>query len=1062
MTAKTRDTMARQPAAAQTLGDLSFIETQFPVSKISKESYAEREAKQSQTLTGLGKWWGRKPLVLCRATILGLLIPATNDPHKDREVFLRLMTMDDDGMLRRKSKRIRPEDVANRVGPTARQRHFVTKTNRKGQDAIHYRPSATTARRRELYRKAFGKPARKDDLIDATAIFQHLDMDDRSLWFTHDSTESKASFYDCPEAELERAAFLSMTYDERMEYCSRPEQVDGPSTASWEVINGHFGTKASSLPELIEELGTRRFGRIPRIGDAFCGGGSIPFEAARIGCTSYGSDLNPVATLLYWAAINIVGGGKHAVEDIRQAQREVYEAVDLQITDWGIEHRDPDPRTGRRWRADAYLYCIEATCPECGWRIPLAPSWAVGKGSKTIVTLVPDPKTKSFTFCVETGVSEEELEAAANAGTARNSELICPGYSDTGERCSSRTPIKAIRGDGRGTFSDSNNMLRGWDNKDVLPQSGDIFGERLYCIRWVDTWIECVEDSKGESVEKAFTERHYLAPTRQDLDREAKANELLMERFAEWQRQGVIPSRQIEPGAKTDEPIRTRGWTYWHQLFNPRQLLVNGLFNLLSSQQSTLLRRIACQLGVGKCLDRNSRLCVWDSSPANEKVANTFLNQAMNCPMNYGSRTVISLDTTWFYDIHYSKIGGKHYIASKDARSGETKCDIWITDPPYADAVNYHELSEFFLAWYANTIRREFPDWACDSRRVLAVTGADSTFAESMVVCYRNLASKTPINGFQVVMFTHQDASVWATLALILWASGLRVCSAWCIATETDSALKDGNYVQGTVLLVLRKQASTDTAFLDEVYQEVEVEVHRQLDTMKDLEDANDPNFSDTDYQLAAYAAALRVLTSKRIEEIDVAYELTRTRAKGEKSPVEEIIEKAVQIACDHLVPLGLETHLWKSLTSLERLYVKGLELESHGEHRSGVYQELARGFGVEEYKNLLASTKANETRLKTATEFGRKELGDSGFGATLLRQVLFAVYKTRETESTGEGITWLKTEVPAYASNRQRIIELLEYLATFRKNASMSHWYADADAAALLGGALRNRADNV
>jgi putative DNA methylase len=38
--------------------DLSFIEVQFPVSKISKESYKERKAVQGQTLTGLGKWWG--------------------------------------------------------------------------------------------------------------------------------------------------------------------------------------------------------------------------------------------------------------------------------------------------------------------------------------------------------------------------------------------------------------------------------------------------------------------------------------------------------------------------------------------------------------------------------------------------------------------------------------------------------------------------------------------------------------------------------------------------------------------------------------------------------------------------------------------------------------------------------------------------------------------------------------------------------------------------------------------------------------------------------------------
>src|SRR5215210_2916070 len=79
----------------------SFIEVQFPVSKLSKESYNERKAVAGQTLTALGKWWGRKPLVLVRAIILGLLLPATNDPETDRDLFLALMTMDDDGMLRR-------------------------------------------------------------------------------------------------------------------------------------------------------------------------------------------------------------------------------------------------------------------------------------------------------------------------------------------------------------------------------------------------------------------------------------------------------------------------------------------------------------------------------------------------------------------------------------------------------------------------------------------------------------------------------------------------------------------------------------------------------------------------------------------------------------------------------------------------------------------------------------------------------------------------------------------------------------------------------------------------
>jgi adenine-specific DNA methylase len=63
--------------------DTTFIETQLPVSKLSKESYKERKANYSQTLTGLGKWWGRKPLIMVRAAILGLL------PRRSRSRSLR-------------------------------------------------------------------------------------------------------------------------------------------------------------------------------------------------------------------------------------------------------------------------------------------------------------------------------------------------------------------------------------------------------------------------------------------------------------------------------------------------------------------------------------------------------------------------------------------------------------------------------------------------------------------------------------------------------------------------------------------------------------------------------------------------------------------------------------------------------------------------------------------------------------------------------------------------------------------------------------------------------------
>jgi len=80
------------------------------------------------------------------------------------------------------------------------------------------------------------------------------------------------------------------------------------------------------------------------------------------------------------------------------------------------------------------------------------------------------------------------------------------------------------------------------------------------------------------------------------------------------------------------------------------------------------------------------------------------------------------------------------------------KRSYWITDPPYADAINYHELSEFFLAWYEKPLQRLFPDWPADSRRALAITGTGEEFRRNMVEVYANLTGHMPDDGAQIVM----------------------------------------------------------------------------------------------------------------------------------------------------------------------------------------------------------------------------------------------------------------------------------------------------------------------
>jgi putative DNA methylase len=394
-----------------------------------------------------------------------------------------------------------------------------------------------------------------------------------------------------------------------------------------------------------------------------------------------------------------------------------------------------------------------------------------------------------------------------------------------------------------------------------------------------------------------------------------------------------------------------------------------------------------------------------------------------------------------------------------DARDVEVETDIWFTDPPYADAVNYHELTELFLAWYERLLPTAFPNWRFRMWRTVG-----SRFWRRFQAfdgdIYDRLAKQMPDSGLQLVQFTHQNPAVWGDLGMILWASGLKVTAAWTISTETASGgTKKGNYVQGTVNLVLRKRTEQRSAWLDEIYPLIEDEVKQQLDSMTTLDDESEPNFGDTDYQLAAYAAALRVLTQfADIEGMDIRHELFRERTRNEKSEFEKVIDRAVEIAANHLIPRGFDEFHWKSLGSDERLYLKGLELERHREARAGAYIELAKGFGVREYTNLYERSEANAVRFKTASEFKRQQLEGEGFASSLTRHVLFAIHETVREENARAGLDYLKTDGAVdYWGKRKAILALLAYLKPLAHIGHMPHWAEDADAAERLAGAVEN-----
>ncbi len=999
----------------------SFIETQFPIARLSAESYKERKANNGQTLTRLGKWWGRKPLILVRASILGMLMPASGDPKRDREIFLKILTMDDDGAWQRC----------------------------KGEIPVGARRDAASPEIQEEYFTARGWQRGLTDEEKEAACAR--------IWESLDADERKALDDQRRRPVPDRATFDALTYAERITHCERPENIEGPTPEAWTEINAHLGTTASSLPELVEQLGQRTFGHTPRVGDAFCGGGSIPFEAARIGCEAFGSDLNPVAGLLTWASLHLLGGGRAVQEEVMRVQAEALAEADRQVTEWGIEHNAAGER------ADAYLYCVEVKPEGCDYFIPLAPSWLVGEKSKVVCRWhrVAGSDRLQPEMAI---VSADEVKAYKDKKDASvvDSRVIDPFNRDRS------WSVEALRGaDG----------LRRWTNDDLMPRSGDVFQERIYCIRWVKT----VTGPDGKTREI----RRYAAPDEADLQREARVLDLLRERFADWQSHGFIPSKPIpESGAETDRLFRERGWTHWHQLFTPRQLLTHGLLAEISGRLADSKEaKGAFLLSLGRLANWDSRLCQWMADTAHECTNYVFSNQAINTLFNWGHRPLSKLDTAWPLFVKTSNFRAHQgTVFLSDARDLRETCDLWVTDPPYADAVNYHELGDFFLAWYDKQLARAFPDWTPDARAELAVRGDGEDFRRSMVEIYKNLARHMPDNGLQMVQFTHQDPGVWADLGMILWAAGLKATAAWTISTETEAAgIKKGNYVTGTVCLVLRKRVSPEPGFLDEVYPLVEDEVRRQIASMQALDEDGEPNFNDADYQLAAYAAALKVLTQyATLDGKDVEHEVFAVRDRNTKSDFQIVIERAITIACDILIPRGLDAS-WRELSLVERYYLRALDIESRGERRKGMYEELARGFGVTDIRPLLKSDQANGTRMHTPSGFaasGLAQMSGEGntdalparrgrasagaphpFAGSPLRHLLFAIRETTATDNSPEpGRQYLRdTFGQGYWALRERFVSLLEWLAALGNAEGMNEWVADSEAARILAGRLRN-----
>jgi putative DNA methylase len=282
-----------------------------------------------------------------------------------------------------------------------------------------------------------------------------------------------------------------------------------------------------------------RFGLTsPTVLDPTAGGGSIPFESARLGLDTFGNDLNPVATLIERATIAIPI--KHGT-----AVRSEVLRIGKSLADRARERLAfayPD-EPGENVRPDAYIWARTIRCPHCEGLVPLSPNWRLAPDG-TGVRLLPEKgkgpgdKTRHLRFEIVSTAKEH------STGTVSGGDATCP-------------------------FDDCGRLISG-DHIKAEAQAGRM-GEQIYTVVFKKMVITG-HTKAGKPKEKWV--RGYRAPRPEDDVSQAVA-EALAEKLPDWEALDMVPTEPIASGHKTEEPIRY-GMNHWRDLFSPRQLLGHG------------------------------------------------------------------------------------------------------------------------------------------------------------------------------------------------------------------------------------------------------------------------------------------------------------------------------------------------------------------------------------------------------------------------------------------------------------------------------------------------------
>ena len=577
---------------------------------------------------------------------------------------------------------------------------------------------------------------------------------------------------------------------------------------------------------------------LPPVYDPFCGGGSIPLEAQRLGLKAYGSDLNPVAVMISKALVEIPpkfaglppvnpeaqaelkrGGawnGKDAqglAEDVRYYGQWMRDEAFKRIGHLYPQVDLPPEHGGGKATVIAWLWAriVECPNPACKALLPLVSNYALStkKGKQAWMEPMIDRGSTppSVRFEIRTGVGEPPPPTKQGRGAT----FKCPCCGTI----ASATHVKAEGGSGRMGAQLMAIVAEGNRRRVYLPASN---GQEAIAKSAKPSWAPDQELPKNP---RWFSPPAYGMLTYEDLftPRQLVALTTLSDLVQEARELVLADAKAVG-------------------LTNDDQSLADGGTGAEAYADAV---DVYLALAASKLADNNSTICSWMPGIKYEVVRNTFSRQALPMVWDYAECNPFARSSGDYYEqvLRIAKVleislANENLDSSEikqiDASSLSEKNNfILSTDPPYYDNIGYADLSDYFYVWMRRSLRPIFPnlfgtmlvpkveELVATPYRHEGKENAEKFFLEGMTQAIHRMAEQSSREFPATIYYAFKQAEVeaegiastgWATFLEAVGSSGFTVVGTWPVRTERSarSVSIGTNALASSIVLVCRKR----------------------------------------------------------------------------------------------------------------------------------------------------------------------------------------------------------------------------------------------------------------